>query len=56
MLGCSESDGDLGKTDPTMKRFCSIGVVNYGSLAEVIGEPGMVSPPQPVVELGSRDP
>ena len=56
MLGCSESDGDLGKTDPTMKRFCSIGVVIYGSLAEVIGEPGMVSPPQPVDELGSRDP
>ncbi|EJK60658.1 hypothetical protein THAOC_18948 [Thalassiosira oceanica] len=27
-----------------------------GSLTEVIGEPGMVSPPQPVDELGSRDP
>ncbi|EJK57055.1 hypothetical protein THAOC_22943 [Thalassiosira oceanica] len=27
-----------------------------GRLAEVIGEPGMVSPPQPVDELGSRDP
>jgi len=56
MLGCSESDGNLGKTDPTMKRFCSIGVVNYGILTEVIGEAGMVSPPQPVDELGSRDP
>ena len=56
MLGCSESDGDLGKTDPTMKRFCSIGVVIYGSLAEVIGEPGMVSTRQLVDELGSRDP
>ena len=56
MLGCSESEGDLGKTDPMMKRFRSIGVVIYGSLAEVIGEPGMVSHPQPVDELGSRDP
>ena len=56
MLGCSESDGDLGKTDPTMKRFRGIGVVIYGSLAEVIGEPGMVSPPRPVDELGSRVP
>ena len=56
MLGCSESEGNLGKTDPMMKRFRSIGVVIYGSLAEVIGEPGMVSLPQPVDELGSRDP
>ncbi|EJK60925.1 hypothetical protein THAOC_18657 [Thalassiosira oceanica] len=56
MLGCSESDGDLGKTDPMMKRFPGIGIVNSGSLAEVIGEPGMVSPPQLVDELGSRDP
>ena len=31
MLGCSESDGDLGKTDPTMKWFCGIGVVNAGA-------------------------
>ncbi|EJK54829.1 hypothetical protein THAOC_25509 [Thalassiosira oceanica] len=56
----SESEGDLGKTgktDSMMKRFRSIGVVIYGSLAEVIGEPGMVSPPQLVDdELGSRDP
>ncbi|EJK72043.1 hypothetical protein THAOC_06465 [Thalassiosira oceanica] len=28
----------------------------WPDLAEVIGEPGMVSPPQPVDELGSRDP
>ena len=27
-----------------------------GSLAEVFGESEMISPPQPVDELGSRDP